>query len=76
MNLIELKKELAAKEKRLNKVLRGLAEKAELEKKIAELKTSIEEIEASQNEFFSDMESAGITLEEAKKTLGLKGGKS
>jgi len=71
MNLIELKKELAAKEKRLNKVLRGLAEKAGLEKRIVELKKLIEEVEASQSDFFSKMESAGITLEEAKTKLGL-----
>lgn len=71
MNIENLKKDLAACERKYEKILKGLAEKAELEKKIAALKREIEEVEKEQGAFFAEMSQAGITLDEAKIKLGL-----
>jgi ribosome-binding ATPase YchF (GTP1/OBG family) len=71
MKIETLRKDLAVCEKRLNKIQKGLAEKSELERKIAVLKEEIDKIEKEQSLFFSQMNTAGITLDEAKAKLGL-----
>jgi len=71
MKIDELNAQIAAKEKRLNKIVKQYSEKPALEKEITELKAARDKIESEKNSFFGKIEAAGMTIPEAEKKLGL-----
>jgi predicted RNase H-like nuclease (RuvC/YqgF family) len=73
MKIEKLKEDLATYEKKLKKIQKGISEKPEIEKKIANLKKEIETLEKEQSEFFSEITKSGLTLDEVKAKLGIGG---